>query len=1755
MADNDVLIKIAADVASAVKALEGMVEKLDATNKAIAAIGDTSSKAKKDSESLSTFFGVQMAKSFDAAKEAALGLVEKIPDMVGHVAELGDSLLAMSQRTGVSVEGLSGLRFVASQAGVSFELLGRTVQQMGKEIGEGGTNTVNAIEGLGLSFEALKAQSPEQQFLAIMDKLHGITDASERTRKGVELLGPKFKMMSNLATEDIGKLMEEAKKLGLVMSEDTARAADRYGDSLDRINKMMEATRNEIGASLLGPLSDFLDLAPQVSGALLVIGDAVLDVGKAAGKVFINMLPQIVDKLGGWKKASELVKTETIALVTKLWTQVAATTALSAVQTEATVATKAWAVIQGIAAVATAGVTAAVRALTAAMLANPVLAIIAGLIALGAALWALKSHYKGVEEEAAKSAKTQMDAGKSVVQIEAELIQKEKEYQAALTRGEVVLAARLDSEIKGVKSSEDYKKAIEDYNTAIEAGLAPGANQAQVTAFLAEKQAEATLELHKGADAQAEIIKQSEHFRDAQDEGAKALEGFSYETQEQIKWLLLDADATNAVVAGITGMTEAQVQSVRTLMAARAEAAAFDAKIAAQRESMGLTGTSAALANAKAEHDAAIQAINDNKAWKDDAARNEAIRQADVTAQVKRAEILTNSARTAAQSRIQLAADAEIAAVNASKKGLDAQLAIIEIRRNAEIAAANASGDAVGAAIKKQEANAKAQQQSEAAIREERKKSAEDDLRQQAAQQQALIAIRLEGNEKEMALIKAKEDEDERIARDTITDATSLADKLTLIHTDAANQRVLVTEKAAKQEREAAAEAVRQQNEYEIKTTKVGIDQIAALREIELERRLEQARKSGEDEQQVRLRFEAETARLIAEGDDVTYTGRQKKATAARNAYIKANNDQNVSDKERLRLLLAALEAEAQARGVVARKTSEYHAAEILAAAVALDNIKKQTDATYEQVEAAQDLLDLKLQEAQVDEEARRKLAIAQSQAKEARMRAHGATPKEIADERGRRVGVRGYQTKEEATQAVADAEQALKDLGKDASKASRDAAEKTVKDAKEAAGQTVTTWGEATSSIAASFEQMANIGGKSFGGISKAVGGVFSQMDFASKNLGGLFGKDAVTGKDKTLFGLPGMDSIGGGKLAKGMGAAAQVAGGVQAFMAGTDKRGAGQRALGGAMAGAQIGSIAGPWGTAIGAGVGAIVGALRKPGWVKAAKDVGRDFGTEITDELAKEVEKSAKEKFKGDRGAGALFNLDAIIGEAGGLKSGNIDKFTGKLRDVFSMVETGKFSAEQGRETLEKNFGAFADYIIKSNKVASKSFQELLTLNANSAAKSEEIVGFVSSQNQRLAAGLSGLFAPLSKQIGDMTDARKALSDAQASGKEIDADSRMVLQQMAGDIKGAGEQMQRFERLTLAGFNAAVAAGVPYLDALDQMGPALDQLSDANTKLGREGGAAINELLGIRELAKTYPELVASASSLNEVTMAMSNIGALNVDTMADLQAQGEETFGKLVEAGFTETQALQQMKGYLENVRQAHKDLGLPIDENTQLLINQAEQTGVLKKESMSTNEVMMEGFSAIIKALGGDIPAAFTKFKDAAAVAAQATTKSVDHVEAAINGVDSALSDTDWSGWSQEAVDAATDAQAAVDAVSFGSSPGGIKEIPLKLAQSMQAFRDWQKVSVGAAGAVRDAIDASIGSTDGIAYAGQMSGDAAIAAAAEAKAQQDMISLNVAISTIDTQGMEEAVEKKMLPAISKILRKGGRNLSDIQGVLR
>ena len=241
----------------------------------------------------------------------------------------------------------------------------------------------------------------------------------------------------------------------------------------------------------------------------------------------------------------------------------------------------------------------------------------------------------------------------------------------------------------------------------------------------------------------------------------------------------------------------------------------------------------------------------------------------------------------------------------------------------------------------------------------------------------------------------------------------------------------------------------------------------------------------------------------------------------------------------------------------------------------------------------------------------------------------------------------------------------------------------------------------------------------------------------------------------------------------------------------------------------------------------------------------------------------------------------------------------------------------------------------------------------------------------------------------------------------------------------------------------------------------------------------------------------------------------------------------------------------MKGFLDQVRDAHTELGLPIDENTQKLITQAEEQGILKKEQMSTNDIMLEGLSAIIKALGGDLPDAFKKTADAGVDAGKKVGKAFDGTAHAVTGVGTALDKTDWAGWSQEAVDAARDAQAAVDAVSLGQSPGGIKEIPLRLDQAMRAFKAWEQQGVTSAQHVKRAVDAEYGGMQ--ARVGMVHATTAAQEAAHWAPEEGGHTFNFSISAIDGADVQRVVEGKILPAMVKAMKRG-YSLSEMRDVI-
>src|SRR5207244_3308793 len=100
-----------------------------------------------------------------------------------------------------------------------------------------------------------------------------------------------------------------------------------------------------------------------------------------------------------------------------------------------------------------------------------------------------------------------------------------------------------------------------------------------------------------------------------------------------------------------------------------------------------------------------------------------------------------------------------------------------------------------------------------------------------------------------------------------------------------------------------------------------------------------------------------------------------------------------------------------------------------------------------------------------------------------------------------------------------------------------------------------------------------------------------------------------------------------------------------------------------------------------AIGALSGALTGLLRslhKPEFARLANDVGRDLGVQISDGLAKALADQEKTlnlgRFEVER-----LNLDKIIGEAGGVQAFGVEKAIRATRDLFSLLDTGRLTAQ--------------------------------------------------------------------------------------------------------------------------------------------------------------------------------------------------------------------------------------------------------------------------------------------------------------------------------------------------------------------------------------------------------------------------------------------------------------------------------------------
>ena len=202
-----------------------------------------------------------------AIAAAAVVAGKKLLDLANETAAYGDNVAKTSTRIGVSVEEFQRLDHALKISGSSME------QQKGSFIrlarvaddANSGLKTArDAFDRLGVSVtDADGILKNQPQLLAeVADAFARTADGTEKTALAAELFGRKGTDMLqflNLGAEGIRKLGDEAEALGAVMSTEAARAAEKYTDSLTRLDASFEGVKRTIGSAVMPILTSLTD--------------------------------------------------------------------------------------------------------------------------------------------------------------------------------------------------------------------------------------------------------------------------------------------------------------------------------------------------------------------------------------------------------------------------------------------------------------------------------------------------------------------------------------------------------------------------------------------------------------------------------------------------------------------------------------------------------------------------------------------------------------------------------------------------------------------------------------------------------------------------------------------------------------------------------------------------------------------------------------------------------------------------------------------------------------------------------------------------------------------------------------------------------------------------------------------------------------------------------------------------------------------------------------------------------------------------------------------------------------------------------------------------------------------------------------------------------------------------------------------------------------------------------------------------------
>jgi DNA-binding transcriptional MerR regulator/ElaB/YqjD/DUF883 family membrane-anchored ribosome-binding protein len=474
-------------------------------------------------------------------------------------------------------------------------------------------------------------------------------------------------------------------------------------------------------------------------------------------------------------------------------------------------------------------------------------------------------------------------------------------------------------------------------------------------------------------------------------------------------------------------------------------------------------------------------------------------------------------------------------------------------------------------------------------------------------------------------------------------------------------------------------------------------------------------------------------------------------------------------------------------------------------------------------------------------------------------------------------------------------------------------------------------------------------------------------------------------------------------------------------------------------------------------------------------------------------------------------AQLNINAILQEAGGLTNQNVQKFATQAAGLLKIIASGGKFATQAMKELDTFFGQMVTRMNDDlNGLADGAMLNFIEQVKQSGVQVKAVTEFLKQMGQQgteAAANVVRAFAgrfnrafegaqELTDQINELAERRrellKEMKDEKVGSPEweklrrelekVESEFERLKKQAENFIsiitgaEGSQDRFDRVGRLLRASFDAALASGLTFTQALRQISPALEDIRKMAEATGMELSGAVAELIALNDWATNNPEVMDGVDALNQLAKALHNQNKMTAGTFNDLANEAAALRDEMLQSGASQEMVWSALQPTLQTLFEMQQRYKFEVDETTQRLLDEAKAAGVVGDQHKNASERMVDGINKVVDRLdrlltrmGVELPDESEEAGNVASGAMgqirEATVRTNDEIERMIALFGQAGSAA--QGAASQAVGAQTD-------IVYGHSPGGLVDVISHVETASQKYLQLSKDVKTAADEITDA---------------------------------------------------------------------------------